>query len=83
MLSDIQYCKDIEVSEMNSQQIKEDDIIRLISRYIARTLDNLSQISISDQNEIKRQFRFLQDDIIKMTKQDNKITGENNGKKER
>ena len=83
MLSDIQYCKDIEVSEMNSQQIKEDDIIRLISRYIARTLDNLSKISISDQNEIKRQFRFLQDDIIKMTKQDNKITGENNGKKER
>lgn len=83
MLSDIQYRKDIEVSKMNSQQIKEDDIIRLISRYIARTLDNLSQISISDQNEIKRQFRFLQDDIIKMTKQDNKITGENNGKKER
>lgn len=83
MLSDIQYCKDIEVSEMNSQQIKEDDIIRLISRYIARTLDNLSQISTADQNEIKRQFRFLQDDIIKMTKQDNKITGENNGKKER
>ena len=68
---------------MNSQQIKEDDIIRLISRYIARTLDNLSQISIADQNEIKRQFRFLQDDIIKITKQDNKITGENNGKKER
>ena len=83
MLSDIQYCKDIEVSEMNSQQIKEDDIIRLISRYIARTLDNLSQISTADQNEIKRQFRFLQDDIIKMTKQDNKITGENNGKEER
>ena len=83
MLSDIQYCKDIEVSKMNSQQIKEDDIIRLISRYIARTLDNLSQISTADQNEIKRQFRFLQDDIIKMTKQDNKITGENNGKEER
>lgn len=83
MLSDIQYRKDIEVSKMNSQQIKEDDIIRLISRYIARTLDNLSQISTADQNEIKRQFRFLQDDIIKMTKQDNKITGENNGKEER
>ena len=83
MLSDIQYRKDIEVSKMNSQQIKEDDIIRLISRYIARTLDNLSQISTADQNEIKRQFRFLQEDIIKMTKQDNKITGENNGKEER
>lgn len=83
MLSDIQYRKDIEVIKMNSQQIKEDDIIRLISRYIARTLDNLSQISTADQNEIKRQFRFLQDDIIKMTKQDNKITGENNGKEER
>ena len=68
---------------MNNQQIKNEEIIRLVSRYIARTLDSLSQISISDQNEIKRQFRFLQDDMIKLVKQDNKNTGENNGKEER
>jgi len=61
-----------------------EEIVRLTSRYIARTIDNLSPLSVAQQNEIKRQFRFFQDDILtRIQEVKNEKTGEKNGQEKR
>ncbi len=61
-----------------------EEIVRLTSRYIARTIDNLSPLSVAQQNEIKRQFRFFQEDILtRIQEVKNEKTGEKNGQEKR
>lgn len=49
---------------MKLEEADKQIIVKLTSRYIAKTLDLLPNISCLEMQHIKKNFRFLQDDII-------------------